>query len=735
MSLPPPPAAPAAPAGDAAPSASASPFAAAAPADPGARRRLALQAAFLVLLAAAVYAVAVPGELVFDDVAIVKGNPRIKAPFDFSALFLSPYWKGEAYRPLAMFLFWCDYHVYRLHSYGYHLTNLALYGLNVVLAFLLARRLLPEPRAAWIAGLLFAVLPAHAEPVASIAQRDALLAFGGYALAWLLYLRGDAPGLVGALVAYFFALLGKEDAGTLPAALLLGDWLLGRIRDPRSAAAAAGRFAAFLVPLAAYLLLRRWVLGELGAGDRRYFQDATYLVVLLTMARFILRHDLPGLTTGFGLSCDYVRPSLPDVAPGDLLAWVELAALAAVALAAAASFARRRGPVACGLCLILLTALPTSNLVLRIWALGAQRYMYLPSLGWCLALAALLAGLRARRAAVGAGLEIAVVVLYGLTAASEAAIWRNPDTLYGAMLARTPDNTNAMFNLAWHRHQHGERAEAERLYRRVAELNPEDVLPDVHLALLRLEEGKLDAALEHYRHAQGKGLRERELPWLGAADVLRRQGKMAEARVCLEQAFKEAPDAAEPWQRLGEMQVEEGNLAEAEASLRRALKLDPDRLAALSQLAALLRRRGAGAEALRWAETATVSAPDYPPAWNDLGLAREAVGEFAAAEAAYRRALELDPDWPPAWQNLGVLLLNKLQRAAEAAEALDEALRREPGLHEARLQLGLAYARMGRMPVARELWMEYLKAVGDDPAHAAGAAFAREALRKLGDGK
>lgn len=688
-------------------------------------------AAVLVLAAWAAYAVALPGEFVFDDIDLIQRNATLKHGLDLGRIFSAPYHADEGYRPVSVCLLALEYSCYRLEPLGYHVTNLLLHALNAILVFLVARRLLASMRTAFWAALLFAVHPVHGEVVANIAQRDALLSFCFYLLAWLSYLRGGALGLGGALVAYFLGLLSKEDCITLPAALFLGDLVRGLTWDRRSLVRAAARYAAFAFPLLLCILLRLRVLHSPGAGGHLfYFADTSRLVAVLTVARFVLRHYLTGLLYAGNISFDYARPSLEDVSPADPLAWVEAAVLLAGAVAAFTLLLRRRSPAALGIAFVFVTLLPVSNLIFPIWAIGAERYLYLPSLGYCLAVAVGIHAARARVPHAVAAAEVGLVVVYLALAVIEAAPWREGITLYRTMLDRTPRNPSAHVNLALELQRRGRLDEALALYAEAVRLDPEDIMAEVNRAAIYSDRGEYEAALGLLRRVQGHGRARRELPWIGGAEVLRRQKKYGEARSCLAQALAEEPACAAAFELLGRVAMEEGKEEEAERHLRRALEIDPDLWLCAYDLATLLRRRKAEAEAVPLLRTVVALRPAFWCGWGDLGLALEATGDFAAAELAYRAAIAAAPREGAPHHNLGILLA-RVDRWGEAVEEFSAALAVEPTLVEARLRLGIALAKLGQREHAEAEWREFLKAAGDDPRQARAVEMVRRELKAL----
>ncbi len=90
--------------------------------------------------------------------------------------------------------------------------------------------------------------------------------------------------------------------------------------------------------------------------------------------------------------------------------------------------------------------------------------------------------------------------------------------------------------------------------------------------------------------------------------------------------------------------------------------------------------------------------PRYIKAHDNLGLAQEALGRYDEAIESYREAIRLNRErgtrnsWPAL--NLGILLM-RLDDFDEAEQLFREAARGDPGLAQARYQLGLLHEKQG----------------------------------------
>ena len=106
------------------------------------------------------------------------------------------------YQPLSWMTLGLDYLLWGMDPFGYHLTNVLLHGLNAVLFYFVALRLLraavgempgeSPDRWALLAALLFAVHPLRVESVAWVTERRDVLSGSFYLSTILFYLKACA---------------------------------------------------------------------------------------------------------------------------------------------------------------------------------------------------------------------------------------------------------------------------------------------------------------------------------------------------------------------------------------------------------------------------------------------------------------------------------------------------------------------------------------------------------------
>ena len=160
--------------------------------------------------------------------------------------------------------------------------------------------------------------------------------------------------------------------------------------------------------------------------------------------------------------------------------------------------------------------------------------------------------------------------------------------------------------------------------------------------------------------------------------------------------------------RLAEVASGEVQGAALERALRDILRMDPGNPQANLRLGYVLMNSGRCGEALpRFTAAIDGHVPGADPYLGRAGC-ELAAGRQDAARRALEAALAIEPGNPVVSANLG-LLLSDTGRPADAVPYLQQALTRDPDLHQARFGLAIAYARNGRRAEAAREAEELLR--------------------------
>ncbi|MBI5380409.1 MAG: hypothetical protein HZA31_00775 [Opitutae bacterium] len=376
----------------------------------------------VTLAALAGFANTLGGYFIGDDFAYV-GRFAAMSLGEWPRLFVREWSEGmwgmvlPELRPITALTFVSDAHLWGGAALGYRLTNLSIHIASAWLVGALAWRVSRgQPWCAYVAGLLFALHPAHAEPVTWITGRvDSLATFfylGGI-VAWLAFrTEGHVRWLVAAWLCYAGAAFSKEFGLTLPLMALLGDGLLCRAEVRRDWERAVYLYLGWIGIAAVYFLCRRLALSggasgpSLALGSLVFWRELGQRQLQYAQELFSQFYCAPfGLGRAHGASLALLG--------GMLAGWFYLF-WRARAWAAAVFF--------CGVAWYAVATLPL------VVTYVSARHLYLASAGVCIAWAL---GLNALPRCWGLGLAVALIASYAVTLPTATKSWRASAQLSG----------------------------------------------------------------------------------------------------------------------------------------------------------------------------------------------------------------------------------------------------------------------------------------------------------------
>lgn len=462
-------------------------------------------APLLVGLAALLtYANSLTNGFVWDDLVIVE---RQLVVFDSAADVLAPprdipQFSPDYYRPVTIAAYLVDRAVGGEQPFAFHLSVVIAHAVTAVLLWALAAQLLGAAPGAAVgalcAGLLFAVHPIHSESVAWAAGRSDVLATG-FLLAVLVTLgaepvswRRSALGGVAALGA-----LGAKEAGVaLYPLLLLRDLLVAPTRSPLGDW--LRRYAGVGVAGAAYVLLRRNALGEfVGSAPSAAPVPRSPLDILAAVGAYAGELLWPWPLNAY---IDQLPVTAFTIAAGLLFA-------AALAIAAWRWWVRADGLPLFALGWVALTLVPSLAILWKIPdAPLAERYLYLPSAGFCLLIGVLAARGWSRVHARGVATAVGVAVLFALALATAARnrVWHDDIALWEDTEAKSQVSGMAARNLGAAYQKAGRAADARAAFARaLGRRNDARGLQTIHnnLGTLAMMDGDYPAAQRAYEQA------------------------------------------------------------------------------------------------------------------------------------------------------------------------------------------------------------------------------------------
>lgn len=424
-------------------------------------------------------------DFVYDDVGVILAREALWEA-GIREVLTEPYWpqerSGALWRPATLALFSAQWSLGDGNPAVFHATNVLLYaGVSALVALLGA--LLFTPLVGLFAGVLFAAHPVHVEVTANVVGQSELVSAAAYlgvlVLVWS-SLRGPptVARLLGIGLLAFVGMAAKEHVVTLPGAIVLLWWLGSRRREEEGLELVARQWpvmAAAIAGIAGYLAIRFLTRGEFAdSGGIAPGLDPDSVVQRIIVMLPITLHWLRLLFWPVHLSADYGPAFVPVRAD---LGWIHAAAvLIWFGILAAAWHLRHRIPaVALGAAFFLVTISIASSILVPLEIRLAERLLFLPSVGWALAVGglAVAAGRWSHRSRVTTGIVVGVVVLaFSARTLDRIPVWQDNDTFFAQMESDAPGT----FRISWVKAERalalGDHARAEFHFREAMERNP-----------------------------------------------------------------------------------------------------------------------------------------------------------------------------------------------------------------------------------------------------------------------
>ncbi|MGA2788655.1 MAG: tetratricopeptide repeat protein [Verrucomicrobiota bacterium] len=584
------------------------------------------------------------GFLFWDDTADVTDEPHVKLGLSLkNVVWAFSTLEHCNWYPLTWLSHMFDCQVYGLDPWGHHLTNVLIHALNSVLVFLVFRKMTGTVWRSLAVALLFGVHPLRVQSVAWICERKDVLSLFFWMLTLLAYawyaekskVQNPESKVFYGLALVFFALglMSKAMLVTLPFVLLLLDyWPLELYRKKSKP-----RLLTEKLPFLALALAGSWITLKAqvnsGVTDEMVNLPVSDKIgnALISYVRYLGKFFWPE-----NLSVYYPHPGhwpLVEVMGAGII--VLVASILAVGL-------RRRMPyLLVGWFWYLGTLVPVIGLVQLLSQSMADRYTYIPVIGFALLLVWSLNDLTQRwryqpaiMPAIGAFLLIACVV----KTRHETGFFKDDVTLWGHAVAVTQNDYN------W--------------------------CPHYSLGIVLLKAGQHDAALDEFQES------------------VRINPNYAKSQLCLSQALED-----------------KYRFDEAAIHYQKSLALDPHRGLAWFSYGMLFLKKGELDQAIEHFKKAVQCEPDVTLFQDAFDSALGFEPQVSAAIIELQEKVNRNPDRPDYLNNLAWLLATnpdpRLRNAVEAVRLAERAC--QLNHHQVPVTvstLAAAYASAGRFEEA-----------------------------------
>jgi len=638
----------------------------------------------IIAVSVFVYANSIRNGFTFDDKFIIQKNELIRSLNNIPAIFRSSYWpkvQGEPnkglYRPLAILTYALDYSIWKLNPAGYHIFNVLNHSLNGIVLFLIIL-LLQKGRenaelTALAAALIFICHPINTEAVSGLVGRADTLATLFILLSLLFYIlmrrpvnqqvnkqvqqankaRQKAPHALSpfsrehwgaksnikyyylSLVSFGLALFTKEIAVTLPGIILLYDISL----SGKGGGTSAGKlkyYAGYLAVMAGYMIIRTNVIGLVGpSATGQVMQGHTILMKFYTMVKVFVEYIRllfypVNLYTDYNSSFAYAL-KLTD--PGVI---ISVAALFLYVIIFFKSYKRSK-LLFFSMGWFLIAILPVSQLI-PIGAIMAERFLYLPGIGFCILLGTGMSQVHEKK---GGKVFILLVVLtalfFSIMTIRRNLDWYSDYTLWKAAAKTVSTNARAYYEI-------GTAALKEDKYDEVIDAMKESIR--LSGAITASDTKRYALLPESYLH----------WVWLNLGLAYQKKGETDNAIEAYKKVIEIKPDYVASYNNLGNAYLSKNMTEEALNMYKKSIEVDPNTAEGYYNLGILYSRKGDNNKALQLYSKAITIRPEYADVWFASGIVEYNRRDYARAAQLFKKAVEINPGFTAAKSNYEISL-------------------------------------------------------------------------------
>ena len=472
---------------------------------------------------------------VFDDDTIIVNNANILKISNIPDLLVAKgeykYSFGALYRPLIMISFAIDNSLWGLKPSGFHVTNLLLHIIAVILLYKILLTLFTgfehKILASLISAAIFAVHPVHTESVSFISSRTDVLCSIFFFLSFYYYIKyrnifipgnisktKETPNkniknekvknvnynkfLVFSFLYYFLGLLSKEMIITLPLLFILYDFVL--LKQPLiNLRKYLKVYFAFILITSVYLLIRYFeVRGTEEKLIFNWFYGKSTLILFSTMIKTIPEY-VRLLFIPINLIYDYngvisYSYSIFDVA-------VIFSIIFTIALIWLSVFFYKNNSIySYSILFFLITLTPVVNIV-STCNIMAERFLYMISFSLSVSVAYFLCKfIRHKNFRSVVSISLIIIIIFSYLTYERNKVWKDNDTLY--MSAEGSESLSAMINVAGIYTRKGQIEKAEKLYRKALDINDNAINAHQNLGILYMVKKNYDSAEIRFKKAQ-----------------------------------------------------------------------------------------------------------------------------------------------------------------------------------------------------------------------------------------
>ncbi len=614
--------------------------------------------ALLIALGALPYLNTLLNAFVYDDEAQVLANPYLRSFRFLPQIFTLNVWsfRGQEgvsnyFRPMMTFGYLLCYKFFGPLAYGFHLANILLNVLVVLAIYMLTRRMFKNSAMAIAAASIFALHPIHTEDVAWIAAVTEIQVALFFILTfWFFFIQAREGGgrseraHLGMVFCFILALMAKEQAMMTPLVAAVFEHFYRDDRNQTSWLQKLARYGDLWLLDLAYVLYRIRFLGAFAPIQWRAKMSwyHTILTAIALAGEYLVKLVWPVHLDAYYVFTKSTNLLDPRVVRG--LAELSVCALIFVWLW------KSHHLLSFGFIWMGLTLAPVLDARIMAGNVFTERYLYLPSVGFCWLVS--WAGLELwrsfklkRRGAALRWAMVSVLSAVGILACVKIfrrnRVWRDDMTLYKTTLIASPTATPILVNLGVTYWNMRDMKDTKIMWRRALHLDPHGPIILNDMGLIYLREKKYAEAAYYFKRAVRQESRFGDAH-LNLGVCYRKMKRYDKADLQFRAAAALSPLLPSPHNQLGYLYLKEGNVQAAAKQYLLSVR-DYGTYHGYDGLGDAELREGHPEVAERAYQAALKTNPFDHHAYFALAGLMAARGDRAAAIVEYRKGFETDP--------------------------------------------------------------------------------------------
>lgn len=613
----------------------------------------------IALLAFFLYANTLSHAYALDDFPVIYGNSlTMQGMAGIPMMLKTAYWYGLdgqndfLYRPLSLVTYAIEWQLSPNNPQLGHFTNVLLYAFTGFFLFRLLVMLLKNYNLIipFITTLVFMVHPLHTEVVANIKSRDELLCFLFFILSAIQFVKYANDAKIGRIImsgiCFFLALLSKESAITFLAFYPLILYFFTGVTWKKNITGSLIMIGVSLI----YILIRGSVLtsqtvsGEISVLDNT-LMAAPDLQSRLATAFYILGLYLKLLVFPHPLASDYSYPQIPIVTFLNPLALFSLLFYLAAGIYSIIKFTKK-SLIVFGIIFYFIPLSLIANVLFLTKSTMADRFLYVPSLGFCLVVAVLLTtwfklplakqnyekfSLLFTKNKGLMGLTTVILLLFSIKTIARNPDWKNDYSLFSKDSQTSSRSSRIHFLYANHL---------------IQSVKQNLVGEEKKAGYLKTAEIEMNEALKLYpKNFEAI---------FGLGELYTTTKEYDKALSCYKNAIQYIPGDSKAQNNLGNTYFRMGNYQQAFEVLNNSIRMHPDNMEGYNNIGSVFFATGQYQKAIEVYTKAISLNPKYAEALKNLGSCYGMLKDYDNAIVYFNKAIAVNPNNPDYYNTLAI---------------------------------------------------------------------------------